>query len=165
MMDGHGGVTLGSEISGGVKNIFVENCRMDSPRLNTAIRFKNNAARGGRLENIHVRDITVGKDARAVVTVDYNYAEGAEGAFTPEFDTLSIRRMVVGRCERVLDLQGFANAPIQTIALIDCDIVRAAEPDIVSHVEGLTYSNVRRNGRAVTGPEPGGEVRAASRHG
>jgi polygalacturonase len=165
MMDGHGGVTLGSEITGGVRNVFVENCRMDSPRLNTAIRFKNNAARGGRLENIHVRDLTIGQVARAVVTIDYNYGEGAAGAFQPAFEGLTIRRMVVGRCERVLDLQGFETAPIHDIALIDCDFVRAAEPDIVSHVQGLTYTNVRRNGRAATGPAPGGEVRPASRHG
>lgn len=165
MMDGHGGVTLGSEISAGVKNVFVENCRMDSPRLATAIRFKNNAARGGRLENIHVRDITVGQVAKAAVTIDYNYAEGANGAFKPEFETLTIQRMVVGRCERVLDLQGFETAPIRSIALIDCDIVRAAEPDIVSHVQGLTYTNVRRNGRPATGPEPGAVVRPANRHG
>src|SRR5690606_13784585 len=75
MMDGHGGVTLGSEISGGVRKVFVENCRMDSPRLATAIRFKNNAMRGGALTDIHVRDVTIGQVARAAVTVDYNYGE------------------------------------------------------------------------------------------
>ena len=165
MLDGHGGVTLGSEISGGVRNVFVENCRMDSPRLNTAIRFKNNAARGGTLSNIHVRDVTVGQVARAAITIDYNYGEGAAGAFTPVFDGLSIERMVVGRCERVLDLQGFATAPIRNIALKDCDVVRAAQPDIVQHVEGLTYSSVRRNGEAVLGPTPGGVPRAAGRDG
>jgi hypothetical protein len=100
-----------------------------------------------------------------VVTIDYNYGEGAAGAFQPAFEGLTIRRMVVGRCERVLDLQGFETAPIHDIALVDCDFVRAAEPDIVSHVQGLTHTNVRRNGRAATGPAPGGEVRPASRHG
>jgi polygalacturonase len=81
MMDGHGGVTLGSEITGGVRNVFVERCKMDSPRLDIAIRFKNNAMRGGTLENIHVRDIAVGQVAKAVITIDYNYQEGANGPF------------------------------------------------------------------------------------
>lgn len=165
MMDGHGGVTLGSEITGGVRNVFVENCRMDSPRLNTAIRFKNNAMRGGTLANIHVRDVTIGQVARAAVTVDYNYGEGANGDFTPVFDGLTLERVLVGRCERVLDLQGFERAPIRNIAIRDCDFVRAAEPDIVSNVEGVSYRNVRRNGRIVDGPTPGGAVRPASRHG
>ncbi len=161
MADGHGGVTLGSEITGGVRNVFVERCRMDSPNLNTALRFKNNAARGGRLENIHVRDVTVGQVARAAITIDYNYGEGAKGDFTPVFDTLSIERLLVGRCQRMLDLQGFVGAPIRNILLRDTAVIRAAEPDIVSRVEGLRYDNVRRNGVAVTGPTPGGVAKAA----
>lgn len=165
MLDGHGGVTLGSEISGGVRNVFVENCRMDSPRLNTAIRFKNNAMRGGTLENIHVRDITVGQVAHAAVTIDYNYGEGATGDFTPVFNGLTIERMTVGRCERVLDLQGFETAPIRDINIRDCDFVRAADLDIIEHVDGLTYVNVRRNGQAVTGPAPGGNGKSADRSG
>lgn len=165
MLDGHGGVTLGSEITGGVRNVFVENCRMDSPRLNTAIRFKNNAMRGGTLENIHIRDVTVGQVGRAAITIDYNYAEGADGGFTPVFRNLNIERLVVGRCERALDLQGFANAPIRDISLSDCDFVHAAEGDIVAHVQGLTYARVRRNGETVNAPTPGGVGRPASRHG
>ncbi|UYY58150.1 glycoside hydrolase family 28 protein [Sphingomonas sp. S2-65] len=161
MVDGHGGVTLGSEITGGVRNVFVENCRMDSPRLNTAIRFKNNAARGGTLENIHVRDVTVGQVGRAAITIDYNYGEGAQGGFTPVFKGLTIERLLVGQCQRVLNLQGFKAAPIRDIVLRDCVFVRAAEPDFVLHVEGLRYDNVRRNGRAVSGPTPGGIPRPA----
>ncbi len=165
MKDGHGGVTLGSEITGGVRNVFVENCRMDSPHLNTAIRFKNNAARGGTLENIHVRGITVGQVAHAAITIDYNYGEGANGSFTPVFRGLTVDRMLVSRCERVLDLQGFANAPIRDILLRDCVITHAAEPDIVVHVENLRYDNVRRNGQLVSGPTPGATIRAADRSG
>ena len=83
MKDGHGGVTIGSEISGGVRNVFVENCEMDSPNLDRALRFKNNAMRGGVLEHIYMRDVTVGQVADAVLTIDFYYEEGAKGAFTP----------------------------------------------------------------------------------
>jgi polygalacturonase len=47
MKDGHGGVTIGSEMSGGVRNVFVESCDMDSPELERALRLKTNALRGG----------------------------------------------------------------------------------------------------------------------
>src|SRR5262249_5222835 len=47
MKDGHGGVVMGSEISGGCRNVFVEDCSMDSPHLDRALRFKSNARRGG----------------------------------------------------------------------------------------------------------------------
>src|ERR1019366_7220833 len=49
MRDGHGGTTIGSEISGGCRNVFVENCEMDSPELTCALRLKSNAMRGGVL--------------------------------------------------------------------------------------------------------------------
>lgn len=66
MADGHGGITLGSCISGGVRNIFAEDCYLDSPNLDTAIRIKNNALRGGLLEKFYLRNIRVGQVAKQV---------------------------------------------------------------------------------------------------
>ncbi|HKJ90539.1 MAG TPA: glycoside hydrolase family 28 protein, partial [Oceanipulchritudo sp.] len=66
MKDGHGGVVLGSEVSGDIRNVFVENCLMDSPRLDRALRFKSNTVRGGVVENIYMRDVEVGDTAIAV---------------------------------------------------------------------------------------------------
>lgn len=42
MADGHGGVVIGSEITGGCQNVFVENCEMDSPNLDRVLRIKTN---------------------------------------------------------------------------------------------------------------------------
>ena len=47
MIDGHGGVVMGSEISAGVRDVFVENCTMSSPNLDRVIRIKTNSKRGG----------------------------------------------------------------------------------------------------------------------
>jgi polygalacturonase len=152
MQDGHGGVTLGSEITGGVRNVFVERCQMDSPRLDIAIRFKNNAMRGGTLENIHVRDIAVGQVAKAVITIDYNYQEGANGPFIPVFRNLIVERLVSGKSPRALDLQGFPDAPIRGVTLRDCEFNDVAQVDIVKHVEGLTFDNVRINGKPASPP-------------
>jgi hypothetical protein len=152
MKDGHGGVTLGSEITGGVRNVFVERCKMDSPRLDIAIRFKNNAMRGGTLENIHVRDIAVGQVAKAVITIDYNYQEGANGPYKPVFRNLVVERLVSGKSPRALDLQGFPDAPIKGVVLRDCEFNEVAGADIVKHVEGLVFDHVRINGRDVHPP-------------
>jgi polygalacturonase len=147
--DGHGGMTLGSEITGGVRNVFVEDCRMDSPRLDIALRFKNNAMRGGVLENIYIRNVQVGQVARAVIAIDYNYQEGPNGPYRPVFNNLIVERVTAGRSGRALDLQGFANAPIRNVTLRDCDFGQTAQPDIVRHVEGLKLIRVRENGRTV----------------
>jgi len=54
--NGHGGVTLGSEESGGETNIFVEDCLFNSPSLQTTLRFKSNTARGGYIANVYMRN-------------------------------------------------------------------------------------------------------------
>jgi polygalacturonase len=64
MNSGHGGITLGSEMSAGVKNIFAENLSMENQNfatnpLNIAIRVKTNLNRGGTVEDFHVRNVTL----------------------------------------------------------------------------------------------------------
>src|ERR671920_1362031 len=83
MRDGHGGVTVGSEISGGVRYVYAERNTMDSPNLDRALRLKNNAMRGGVLEHIYMRDVTVGQLADAVLSIDLYYEEGPRGDHVP----------------------------------------------------------------------------------
>src|SRR5450756_2133610 len=81
MKDGHGGVVIGSEISGGARYVFAQRCRMDSPQLDRALRIKTNSVRGGTVEHIYMRDVTVGQVAEAVVTINFFYEEGDAGQF------------------------------------------------------------------------------------
>src|SRR5262249_38133790 len=117
MKDGHGGITIGSEISGGVFNVFGENCRMDSPNLDHGLRVKNNAMRGGRLENLHFRNIDIGQVAHAVLTIDFNYEEGAKGGFTPVVRNLTVDKLHSMKSKYALDVQGLTNAPIIDVRL------------------------------------------------
>ena len=73
MKNGHGGVVIGSEISGGYRNLFVENCRMDSPDLDRVIRIKTSTCRGGLIENVFVRNVTVGQCSEAVLRINLQY--------------------------------------------------------------------------------------------
>ncbi len=149
MKDGHGGITIGSEISGGVRNLFAENCRLDSPNLDHALRVKNNATRGGLLENLYFRKIEVGQVAHAVVTIDFNYEEGAKGKFTPVVRNFVVDDLKSGRSKHALDVQGFKDAPIYNLRLTDSVFENVAQPNVVKHVAGLTLTNVRINGRVV----------------
>lgn len=82
MKNGHGGVVIGSEISGGARNVFVEDCKMDSPLLDRAIRIKTNSNRGGIIENMYVRNIKIGKVKEAVLRINCNYDVKREGLST-----------------------------------------------------------------------------------
>jgi len=149
MKDGHGGITVGSEISGGVRNLFAENCRMDSPNLDHALRVKNNAMRGGLLENLYFRNINVGQVAHAVITIDFNYEEGEKGKFTPVVRNFVANNLQSRKSKLALDMQGFKTAPIFNVQLSDCVFDNAASPSIVKNVQGLELRNVRINGKVV----------------
>ena len=73
MKNGHGGVVIGSEITGGCRNLFAENCKMDSPDLDRVVRIKTNTCRGGIIENIYARNIEVGQCGESVLKINLDY--------------------------------------------------------------------------------------------
>lgn len=85
MEDGHGGLVVGSEITGGCNNVFIENCEMDSPNLERVIRLKTNSCRGGIIEDIYARNIKVGRCKEAVlkINLDYEHNEICCRGFNP----------------------------------------------------------------------------------
>jgi polygalacturonase len=147
MKNGHGGITIGSEISGGVRNVFAEDCTLDSPELDFAVRLKNNAMRGGLLENIYVRNLDVGQVAKAAVTIDFYYEEGEAGKFTPIVRNVVIQNMKMKKAEHALYFRGFKNAPIKDVAILDCDFGGVAKPNLLENAEGITMRNVKINGK------------------
>jgi polygalacturonase len=146
MKDGHGGVSIGSEVSGGVRNVLVERCRMDSPHLDRALRIKTNSYRGGAIENVIFRDVTVGQVAQAVIDVDFNYEEGRGGPFTPVMKNLEVRGIQSKKSKYALYLRGFENAPIRDVRLTNCVFENASSPNMIENVEGLKADSVRING-------------------
>jgi polygalacturonase len=150
MRDGHGGITVGSEISGGVRNVFAHDCTLDSADLWTALRVKNNASRGGNLENFYFRNITVGQVSRAVVEIDFNYEEGAKGEHTPMVRNYSVENLKCTTGNRAVDLQGLDNAPIYDVRLTNCEFGSMKNASVVKNVKGMKLDNVRVGGKVVS---------------
>ncbi len=141
--DGHGGVTIGSEISGGCRNVFIENCEMDSPRLDRALRFKTNAVRGGVIENIHARNIRVGRVADAVIHADFNYEEGARGDHIPVLRNVVIENLTSKSSARAITLRGLEKAPISDITVRNCQFGGVKKDNLIEHVQNLRQENVK----------------------
>jgi polygalacturonase len=150
MKDGHGGVTIGSEISGGCRNVFVEDCRMDSPNLERVLRLKTNSVRGGFIEDVYLRNVTVGEVADAVVHIDFFYEEGNTGQFMPVVRNIQVERVTCRKMKSVLYLRGYPNAQIRGVRVSDSVFEEAAKPDTVENVQGLELRNVKVNGQPVT---------------
>jgi len=148
MKDGHGGITIGSEMSGGVRNVYVEDCQLDSPNLNQAFRFKTNAMRGGTIENIYFRNIAVGEVSGAVLQIDCLYEEGANGPERPVVRNIDLRDITCKKSRYALQLRGLAASPIREVHVADCVFDDVAEPSVIENVSGLHCENVKINGKA-----------------
>ena len=149
MRAGHGGVVIGSEISGGARNIFARRCHMSSPVLDRGVRIKTNSVRGGLIENINVRDIVIGQ-VKDVFVINFYYEEGDKGDYLPEVRDLHISNMVVDNAERVFHLRGFERAPISGVTLHNVNIKHAKELGTLENVSSIEIKGVFLNGEPLS---------------
>jgi polygalacturonase len=149
MKDGHGGVSIGSEASGGIRNVFVANCRMSSPHLQRALRIKTNSWRGGAIEDVYFRKITVGEVAEAVIEVDFFYEEGEGGPFRPVVNNVVVSDVTCGKSKYGLFLRGYKNAPVRGLTVSDCTFANAERGNVLENVDSVKMSHVTVNGKNV----------------
>lgn len=142
MKDGHGGVVLGSEVSGSIRNVFVEDCLMDSPRLDRALRFKSNTVRGGVVENIFMRNVEVGETAIAVVTANFLYDHMSKGPFTPIVRNVHLENVTSSASPRVLSIVSIPEGVIDGIHFRSCTFTGITHPDIVRDAGRITFDGV-----------------------
>jgi polygalacturonase len=142
MKDGHGGVVLGSEMSGGIRNIFVEDCVMDSPNLERAIRLKSNSRRGGYLENLFVRRVRVGQVKEAVVRINLQYDKD-RGKQHPTVRNIHLQNVTSEKSGRPFYFVGLEDATIKNVVIEDCTFRNAAQPSVFEYVDDVRLHNFR----------------------
>ncbi|WP_323054278.1 glycoside hydrolase family 28 protein [Microbulbifer thermotolerans] len=145
MRDGHGGLVLGSEISGGVRNVFLENCTMSSPNLERGLRIKTNAMRGGEIQHVYVRNVSIGQ-VKDVIVINFFYEEGDRGPYDPDVHDIFVENLHCERAQRAFHIRGFERAPIRGLHVARSDILRAESVGVIEQVSGLTVSAVTING-------------------
>ncbi|MER2526967.1 MAG: glycoside hydrolase family 28 protein [Candidatus Competibacter denitrificans] len=156
--NGHGGFTIGSEMSGGVINAFGENLLMSSEELDIAVRFKTNSYRGGTVENIHVRDVEVPSGtADRAVSIDYFYEEGAGGPFKPVVREVSISNMTTGENDQAdsdnddyaIYLSGYPDNPIGHVEISDSSFYGRLG-NFISNAPDVVFRDAMVNDQPVT---------------
>jgi unsaturated rhamnogalacturonyl hydrolase len=157
MKDGHGGVVIGSEISGDCRNVFVEDCKMDSPNLDRALRFKSNAIRGGVLENVFMRNVEVGRVAEAVLTIDLLYDTGDKGPYKPIVRNVLIENVTSRSSPRVMWVVGFPGVTIDNIRFRNCTFRGVESTEVINHAGSFSFENVTiepaKRGRSLNSPQ------------
>ena len=131
---GHGGVTMGSETSGGIRNLFAERCVFDSRDLSMALRFKTNPARGGYIENIYVRDCDV-KTAQFGIHMTLRYGLGSAGSrnHPPAMRNIDIRNSTFAHLTRQpIVIEGYAATNrITDVTIANCTFAPGRHPEVV----------------------------------
>ena len=155
MIDGHGGVVIGSEMSAGVTNVFVEDCIMDSPNLDRAIRIKTNTKRGGVVDGVYVRNIKVGKVKETVLRINMSYSVygNQTGAFIPEVRNIYMENIKVkdgGKFAIYAD--GLENSKIDNVVFKNVTIEKVKEAFSLEHITNLQIIETYINNKKIKQP-------------
>lgn len=149
MRDGHAGVAIGSEISGSVYNVTVQDCYMDSPNLDRVLRIKSNPARGGEVANIRVKNIEVGECKLAIVGLELKYWYTDKGPYMPSFHDIYVENVRSKKSRYMIHVDGLEGKELaKDIYLKDCNINGVTESEI-NHLVGvgkIEFDNVYVNG-------------------
>jgi len=141
MNNGHGGITVGSEISGGARNIFAEKNRLDSPELERGLRVKTNSARGGVVENIFARDIEIGNVKLAPIEIDLRYMSES-GDFPPTVRNIVVERMHSAHSQHGLFIVALKQTPLRGVVVRDSAFRGVTNGHVIEGVVDLTLTDV-----------------------
>ncbi|HEX5554957.1 MAG TPA: glycoside hydrolase family 28 protein [Chitinophagaceae bacterium] len=151
MKDGHGGVVIGSETSGGVENIYARDCQMNSPHLDRAIRIKSNACRGGVLKNFYFRNIEVGQVHEAVFKINMFYGSEADADchYPPTLDSVFIDHVVSRKSEYAIYIKGRKDKPVSNITITRCSFGGVEKENIIQDAQHVKVTNTTINGKPI----------------
>lgn len=149
MKDGHGGVVIGSEVSGGARNIYSYDLVMDSPQLDRVLRIKTSSQRGGVIENIFMKNVKVGTYKEAAVKCNMFYEEA--GNYMPVIRNVIVENLEVEKGGRYgVLISAYEDSPVENLKLINCNIKNVKVPVKADHVRNMEFVNVTINGEEMT---------------
>ena len=154
---GHGGVVIGSEMSGGVENLLVDGCRFIG--TDVGLRFKSARGRGGLVKDIVCRNIYM-KDIVTYGVIFNLYYEGVAATemknggqpdirpvdeTTPEFRNFSFSGITCAGAKQAIFINGLPEMPVRNVSFSDCRFT-AQKGVEVNYAENVTFSEVFVNG-------------------
>jgi polygalacturonase len=138
-MGGEDGIALGSEMSGGIRHVFfTENVLRKGA---SAIRFKANLDRGGTVENIGVRNMTV-EGFGTLIWFQLNYPGELGGNFPSTYRNLVFENFKVQNVGTVFEAHAPDQAPLQNVLVKNVTIASAKTPLVLENVDDLRLENV-----------------------
>lgn len=151
MHKGHAGVAVGSETSGGIENIFAQDCVMSSPTLDRAIRIKSNNCRGGVMKNFHYRNLKVGQVHDSVIRINmvYGSEKGSDCHYPPLLAGVHIENVVSQHSPYAIYIVGQSQKPVRNITIDRCTFHDVKYNDIIKDAKNLHIEDCTINGKEI----------------
>jgi polygalacturonase len=140
---------LGSEMSGGVRNVHLYDCRVSGTF--TGIYFKTNLDRGGAITGVRIHDVTIG-DAELFVNFTTAYQGYRGGRHLPDVRDVRIENVTCARAKTGIRIVGVPEAPIRDVTLRRVTLGATPAPHEIRHVANLVLDDVRINGAPLSLP-------------
>jgi polygalacturonase len=140
---GHGGLVIGSEMSGDVRNVYMHDCEFDG--TDRAVRIKSRRGRGGVVENVWAENLTVRNMRREVVIMNMDYSSDRNAAFNeraPLFRNIHIRNIRGEGAPVAMRFTGMEDSAIENVTFENIRIA-ATQGILAEHVKGFSFHNVQ----------------------
>jgi polygalacturonase len=148
MVRGHGAVSLGSEMSGGVRNVTIRRCKMSG--CGAAVRIKTRRGRGGYVADVHVSDC-VANDNRAALLIDtqYKWTPGLDAIPGPEgipvLKNFSFENVTGAGNKKAIAMVGMPERPVEGIVLKNVTLT-GGPPGHIENARDVVIESVKLDG-------------------
>ncbi|MBN2545549.1 MAG: glycoside hydrolase family 28 protein [Spirochaetes bacterium] len=151
MKSGNGGVVIGSPTSGGIKNIYVEDCIFDG--LKRGIRLKSMLGRGGYVENINYNNIIIKNTRDQAIIIDLHYALSTvqpKSKTPPKFKNIHIKNVTGENADTSVQINGIEEELIENVSFENINL-KAKKGFYACHVNGLYLNKISINSEESSG--------------
>lgn len=139
------GLCVGSEMSGGVENVFMDSIEIGS--VKNAVYFKSNRDRGGYIRNVEVRNVSVRRSTGAVLRFETNYFGFRGGDFPAQYEDIRVRNVRAQSSDNyAVFIDGYEEMPVRDVVVENMDVGEAPFPYYVRCAQGVVFKDVTVNG-------------------
>lgn len=142
------GLCIGSEMSGGVENVFMDNIQIGT--VKNALYFKSNRDRGGYIRNVQISNITVERSKGAILRFETNYFGFRGGTHASQYENFRIRN-VAAKCSDnyAIFMDGYEEKPIKDIRVEHFHVENATYPYYIRCTEKVYLESTSVNGKSL----------------
>ena len=148
--NGHGGVTIGSEMTGGVAHVYGRDLLFSSTELQAGHRLKTNSVRGGYVEDSNIFRVNAPIIGGPALIIDYTYGEGDTGTYYPTVTDINLLHWTVGQATAAWDVIGYTEDHVGTVLLNDFTLADQTGTNTLEFIDDFELVDVTIDGSPVT---------------